>query len=75
MFSRPNVLLTENERKCPKEQCREEFQNLSDELLGRLEYAAVPGVAIQPESGSWQSSSQVDRIAAGHQPVVFAVDH
>src|SRR5215208_3474084 len=39
-----------------------------------IEYAAVSGVTIEgSEFGIWQTSSQVDRITAGHHSIVITV--
>ena len=61
--------------KAPWYSSLEEFRNLFHKLFVILEDAAVSGVTIEgSEFGSWQTSSQVDSVTAGHHSIVLTVD-
>ena len=51
----------------------EELQGLCDELVVKLEDAAVPSVGINLELAVRQSLGEVDRVGRRHHAVVIAV--
>ena len=55
--------------------CFKELQSLFHERLVVLEDAPMPGILIEDELGVRKAARQVDRVAAGHHPVVITIRH
>ena len=55
--------------------CFKELQSLFHERLVVLEDAPMPGILIENELGVRKAARQVDRVAAGHHPVVITIRH
>src|SRR5207248_11217300 len=55
--------------------CFKELQSLSHERFVVLEDAPMPGILIEDELGVRKAARQVDRVAAGHHPVVITIRH
>src|SRR5439155_14232473 len=58
---------------CGTDSAGEELQSLCDELVVKLEDAAVPGVGIDLELAVRQAFGQVNRVGRRHHAVVIAV--
>jgi len=55
--------------------CFKELQSLFHERLVVLEDAPMTGILIEDELGVRKAARQVDRVAAGHHPVVITIRH
>src|SRR5437867_13175552 len=55
--------------------CFKELQSLLHERFVVLEDAPMPGILIEDELGVRKAARQVDRVAAGHHPVVITIRH
>src|SRR6266511_5472898 len=53
--------------------CSKELQRLFHERFVVLEDAPMPGILIEDELGVRKAARQVDRVAAGHHPVVVTI--
>ena len=54
--------------------CFKELQSLYERLVV-LEDAPMTGILIEDELGVRKAARQVDRVAAGHHPVVITIRH